>query len=279
MSDQELLSVQWPQPFDGTPDAVVIWLHGLGADASDFPPTVPYLELNDQQNVLFLFPNAPVVPVTVNGGWEMRAWYDILLMEQNQRVINEDDLEASVRRLEAIVVNAINQGVPANRIFLVGFSQGGAVAYEAALRISPNIGGVVAMSTYLARELHTIEVAASSQLPILVLHANTIHRFEQQVTQVFAEFTLAASNLIEQGFDHMGKFGDVIKAECTGPTFDGVCGSEDGIDRLVVFGIQIQEAIFHDIKPFEALLQEGWNKLGQINAHEGSPHYFFQRSH
>ena len=172
MSDQELLSVQWPQPFDGTPDAVVIWLHGLGADASDFPPTVPYLELNDQQNVLFLFPNAPVVPVTVNGGWEMRAWYDILLMEQNQRVINEDDLEASVRRLEAIVVNAINQGVPANRIFLVGFSQGGAVAYEAALRISPNIAGVVAMSTYLARELHTIEVAASAQLPILVLHGD-----------------------------------------------------------------------------------------------------------
>jgi phospholipase/carboxylesterase len=172
MSDQQTLSLQWPSSFESTPDAVVIWLHGLGADAADFPPAVPYLGLAETRNIQFIFPNAPVVPVTVNGGWEMRAWYDILLMEPNQRVIREEDLDASVRRIETLVVNAMNSGVAANRIFLVGFSQGGAVAYEAGLRISPNIGGVVAMSTYLARELHTVDVAASVQLPILVLHGD-----------------------------------------------------------------------------------------------------------
>ena len=151
------------------PDAAVIWLHGLGADASDFPPTVPYLNLDKSLSIKFIFPNAPEVPVTVNGGWVMRSWYDILRMGAD-REINEKDLLASVARIDQMISSLSEEGISAERILLVGFSQGGAVVYEVALSSNQKMGGVAAMSTYLPRPLTRIAPKAAKSLPILMLH-------------------------------------------------------------------------------------------------------------
>ncbi len=150
-------------------DAAVIWLHGLGADASDFPPTIPYLKLDNSLSIKFVFPNAPEKPVTVNGGWVMRSWYDILRMGAD-REINEQDLLASVARINQAVSALIEEGIPAHRILLVGFSQGGAVAYEAALTGLHSLAGVAAMSTYLPRTIEEVAPKADKFLPILSLH-------------------------------------------------------------------------------------------------------------
>ena len=102
--------------------AVVIWLHGLGADGHDFVPVVPHLGLPDQLAVRFIFPQAPVQPVTVNNGYPMRAWYDILAMGAS-REINEQTLFESVVRINQLISDQIDQGISPDRILLVGFSQ------------------------------------------------------------------------------------------------------------------------------------------------------------
>jgi len=151
------------------PDATIIWMHGLGADASDFPPTLPYLSLPESLKIRFLFPNAPVRPVTVNGGYEMRSWYDILKMG-SVREINPSQLDESISRINQMIDDQISAGINAQRILLVGFSQGGAVAYETGLQSSTAIGGIAAMSTYLPRQLASLAVTASTTLPVLILH-------------------------------------------------------------------------------------------------------------
>lgn len=163
------------QTIEPAQDAVasVIWLHGLGADGSDFVPAVPLLELSESLPVRFLFPNAPVRPVTVNGGWPMPAWYDILEMNIDRR-IDEVSLDESAEQIGALIEQELARGIPADRIFLFGFSQGGAVAYHTALRYPQRLGGVVALSTYLATaarmadELHP----ANAELPLLVCHGS-----------------------------------------------------------------------------------------------------------
>ncbi|NVK43384.1 MAG: carboxylesterase [Oceanospirillaceae bacterium] len=163
------------QTIEPAQDAVasVIWLHGLGADGSDFVPAVPLLELPASLPVRFLFPNAPVRPVTVNGGWPMPAWYDILEMNIDRR-IDEASLDESAEQIGALIEQELARGIPAERIFLFGFSQGGAVAYHTALRYPHRLGGVVALSTYLATaarmadELHP----ANAGLPLLVCHGS-----------------------------------------------------------------------------------------------------------
>lgn len=151
-------------------DSVVIWMHGLGAGGSDFPPAIPYLSLPESLKVRFMFPNAPVRPVTINGGFEMRSWYDILSMEAGGREINAQQLQQSVAQVQRLIDEYIEQGIAAQRIFLVGFSQGGAVAYEAGLTYPQALGGIVAMSTYLPRSLDEVAPVAPTALPILTLH-------------------------------------------------------------------------------------------------------------
>ncbi|MBY4678014.1 alpha/beta hydrolase [Marinobacterium arenosum] len=135
----------------GQADAVVIWLHGLGADGHDFVPVVPWLKLPPQLAVRFIFPQAPVRPVTVNNGWPMRAWYDILSMGQG-REIDEASLQQSVEQIGALVAEQIAGGIAPERILLVGFSQGGAVAYQLGLSYPQGLAGVAALSTYLATD-------------------------------------------------------------------------------------------------------------------------------
>ncbi len=127
-------------------DASVIWLHGLGADGNDFVPVIPALGLGEC-GIRFLFPHAPVRPVTVNGGLPMRAWYDILAMGA-ERKVNEAQLVEAADAVWALIEREQQRGVASERIVLVGFSQGGAVAYHCALRATEPLAGLAALSTY-----------------------------------------------------------------------------------------------------------------------------------
>jgi phospholipase/carboxylesterase len=151
------------------PELGVIWLHGLGADGHDFEPLVP--ELGLRFPVRFVFPHAPVRPVTINGGMAMRAWYDILGFGRDVR---EDaaGIRASAAALSRLIDREVERGIPAERVVLAGFSQGGAVALHTALREPRALGGVVALSTYLplAATLAQERSAANAAVPILMAH-------------------------------------------------------------------------------------------------------------
>jgi len=147
------------------PQAAVIWLHGLGADGHDFEPIVPELRL--KQAVRFVFPHAPVQPVTINQGMRMRAWYDIFQFGGGR----EDD--KGIRASQALIVKLIEeQPVPPEKIVLAGFSQGGAIALQTALRYPKPLAGIMALSTYLplAATLAAERGAANAQIPIFMAH-------------------------------------------------------------------------------------------------------------
>ena len=151
------------------PQAAVIWLHGLGADGADFEPIVPELGLAAQPAVRFVFPHAPVRPVTINQGMRMRAWYDIL-----QRGGGPED-EAGLRASQKLTDELIrDQGMPANRIVLAGFSQGGAVTLLAGLRYPERLAGLLALSTYLplAGKLSAERSEANRDVPIFMAHGS-----------------------------------------------------------------------------------------------------------
>jgi phospholipase/carboxylesterase len=153
------------------PTHSIIWLHGLGADGHDFAPIVPELVAKDWPALRFVFPHAPVRPVTVNGGVPMRAWYDIAGFDLLSRQ-DEAGIRASIAATEALIAREQERGVPSERIVLAGFSQGGAIALAAGLRHAQKLAGIVALSTYvpmgasLAAERH----AANAATPIFWGH-------------------------------------------------------------------------------------------------------------
>lgn len=151
--------------------ATVIWLHGLGADGWDFVPVVSELGLPDDLPVRFIFPHAPVRPVTVNAGYEMRAWYDIISFTPEGRADVAGLAEASQRVMDYVRAES-EAGVPASRVVLAGFSQGGAVALFAGLRHPERLAGILALSTYLPfpEKLAADKSAANAQVPILMCH-------------------------------------------------------------------------------------------------------------
>lgn len=132
------------------PDPVfsIIWLHGLGADGNDFAPIVPELVDAAWPAIRFVFPNAPVRPVTLNGGTPMRAWYDILSLDRDQAP-DEAGIRDSIASLEQLVARENRRGIPDERIVLAGFSQGGAIVLAGGLRQRRRLAGIVALSTYL----------------------------------------------------------------------------------------------------------------------------------
>ncbi len=152
-----------------TADACVIWLHGLGASGHDFEPIVPYLELPENAGVRFLFPHAPMQPVTVNGGMVMPAWYDILEMDVGRK-IDVSGMVDSSRRIIDLIEAQIAAGIPAERILLIGFSQGGAVAYHTALSYTGQVAGVAGLSTYLGTLDLLTPNEAKASLPIWIAH-------------------------------------------------------------------------------------------------------------
>jgi phospholipase/carboxylesterase len=156
------------------PTAAVIWLHGLGADGHDFEPIVPELELPEARPVRFVFPHAPPQPVTINGGAVMRAWYDVYSLGGVRR---EDD--AGVRRsqagVEALVARERARGVPAARIVLAGFSQGGAIAFQTGLRRPERLAGIMALSTYLPLASTLAAEASAANRAVSIFMAHGLH--------------------------------------------------------------------------------------------------------
>ena len=152
----------------------VIWLHGLGADGSDFPPIVPELGLAGQPGIRFVFPHAPHIPVTCNGGYVMPAWYDIISLAPGSREVDENGIVASRATIRELIARENRRGIPSERIFLAGFSQGGAIAYATALTHPERLAGIIALSTYIpAPALITGEAqAANRDLPIFAAHGS-----------------------------------------------------------------------------------------------------------
>lgn len=172
--DAELLEPRQPA------DACVIWLHGLGASGEDFVPVVPHLKLPDNLNIRYLFPHAPAMPVTCNGGYIMPAWYDILALSET-REINDTDLQQSIARIKDLIQQQMAQGIAPERIVLIGFSQGGAVAYHTALRFPQRLAGLIALSTYLPSP-HLLEQqnrSANQGIPVRIAHGD----FDDMVTE------------------------------------------------------------------------------------------------
>lgn len=131
------------------PDAALIWLHGLGADAHDFEPVVPILSLGPGRPLRFVFPNAPIRPVTINAGMQMRAWYDIGDLDPDGHPEDETGIRAAARSVDALIDAQIALGIGAQRIVLGGFSQGGATALFTGLRYPRRLAGVIGLSCYL----------------------------------------------------------------------------------------------------------------------------------
>jgi phospholipase/carboxylesterase len=150
----------------------VIWMHGLGADGSDFVPVVPELGLPDKLGVRFIFPHAPAMPVTCNGGYVMPAWYDIQSLDEDGRRADERGVIASRNAIRALIARENARGVPCDHIVLAGFSQGGAIAYTTALTHPETLAGVVALSTYIpSTDLIALEAApANASTPIFAAH-------------------------------------------------------------------------------------------------------------
>ena len=153
-------------------DACVIWLHGLGASGDDFVPVVPELQLPATLGVRFVFPHAPVIPVTINGGMVMPAWYDILTLAGAERQLDTAQLMASVDAIAGIIADQRERGIASERIVLAGFSQGGAVAYQLALSYPEPLGGLMTMSTYFPTSETLLPSAANALLPIHVFHGS-----------------------------------------------------------------------------------------------------------
>ena len=152
------------------PQAAVIWLHGLGADGHDFEPIVPELRLPASKPVRFIFPNAPQRPVTINNGMRMRAWYDILQLGGGAE--DEAGIRDAQGLLEDLISRETGKGIPHSKIVLAGFSQGGAIVLQTALRQRERLAGVMALSTYLplAKTLEKERTSKNSALPIFMAH-------------------------------------------------------------------------------------------------------------
>lgn len=133
------------------PTAAVIWMHGLGADGNDFVPIVNELDLSGAPAIRFVFPHAPMRPVTINNGYVMRAWYDVSFgdLEGHSRKADEKGVRESQAQIGALIARENGRGIAANRTVLAGFSQGGAVALQTGLRYPEALAGVMALSTYL----------------------------------------------------------------------------------------------------------------------------------
>ncbi|MEO7728639.1 MAG: alpha/beta hydrolase [Burkholderiales bacterium] len=180
------------------PTAAVIWLHGLGADGNDFAPIVPELRLARAPAIRFIFPHAPMMPVTINNGQVMRAWYDVSFgdLEGNTRRADEKGVRASQASVDALIEREVARGVEKRMIVLAGFSQGGAIALQTGLRHPQRLAGIMALSTYLplAGQLAAEAAAANKDVPIFYAHGN----YDQVIPLAMA--TASRDKLTAEGY-------------------------------------------------------------------------------
>lgn len=168
MTELSCIEITPSQPALGS----IIWLHGLGADGNDFVPIVQELQLPASLSLRFVFPNAPIMPVTINNGYRMPAWFDIVSMSIDQR-IDQVGIHRSVKLLENLIEKEIKLGIPAEKIVLAGFSQGAVIALTTGLQYAKKLGGVLALSGYLpfAEQLvHADITKINRATPIFIGH-------------------------------------------------------------------------------------------------------------
>ncbi|MRX28028.1 alpha/beta hydrolase [Kangiella sp. HZ709] len=194
MSESKLLDSVILEP-KSEHKATVIWLHGLGADGHDFEPIVPQLQLPESLGIKFIFPHAPIIPVTINNGYPMRAWYDIRNADLAQRE-DQKGVKQSAGFIMEFIQAELDNGIPADKIILAGFSQGGAVTLHLATRLDFKIAGVIALSTYLTMADHLAEEKADANLatPIFMAHGSQ----DPVVPMQRAQFS--AKTLTDSGF-------------------------------------------------------------------------------
>ena len=149
--------------------ASVIWLHGLGADGHDFEPIVPELGLPADAAIRFIFPHAPAIPVTINAGYVMPAWYDILDISIDRKV-DVAQLMSSARAIQRFIDREVERGVDSTNIVVAGFSQGGAVAIQAALTYPKRLAGLLGLSTYFATADSIQPDPVTAGLPVNICH-------------------------------------------------------------------------------------------------------------
>ena len=156
------------------PAATIIWMHGLGADGNDFVPIVRELDLAGLPGIRFMFPHAPMRPVTINNGYVMRAWYDISFgdLEGRSRKADEAGVRESQRQIGDLILRENSRGIACDRIVLAGFSQGGAIALQTGLRYGEILAGVMALSTYLplSETFAQEATAANAKTPVFMAH-------------------------------------------------------------------------------------------------------------
>jgi phospholipase/carboxylesterase len=165
MSDTQTVEVET----GAEPSASVIWLHGLGADGHDFEPIVPELRMPDTLPLRFVFPHAPVRPVTINGGMAMRAWYDIISFDRGGPV-DSAGIKESTATLEALITREEQRGIESGRIVVAGFSQGGAIAINTVLRTQRKLAGLMGLSTWLALPDALQRDAVDTSTPVFMAH-------------------------------------------------------------------------------------------------------------
>ena len=164
-----LPSVELESPLGVEVNAAIIWLHGLGADGNDFAPIVSQLATPDNFGIRYVFPHAPSIPVTINNGLVMPAWYDIKGLDSD-RHIEDKAVQQSAQRVHNLIDREVQRGVPSERIIVAGFSQGGAVAFEAALPYPKSLGGIMALSSNFATA-DTIDIdPIHNTIPIMICH-------------------------------------------------------------------------------------------------------------
>ena len=168
------------------PVGSVIWLHGLGADGHDFEPIVPELHLPAELPLRFVFPHAPVRPVTINGGMHMRAWYDIVTLDAEGRA-DAKGVHESTALLEGLIAREKERGIDAEKIVIAGFSMGGAIAINTALHTKESLAGMLALSTYLPLPSEVADSAGERALPVFMAHGTFDPMLPMQWGQASAE--------------------------------------------------------------------------------------------
>ena len=181
------------------PTTSIIWMHGLGADGNDFAPIVPELELDGLAAIRFIFPHAPMQPVTINNGYVMRAWYDVSCgdLEGRSRQADEKGVRASQAAISKLIARENQRGIASRNIVVAGFSQGGAIALQTGLRHPERLTGVMALSTYLplAASLAAEASAANKDIPIFFAHGT----YDPVIP--FAMATSSRDQLVELGYN------------------------------------------------------------------------------
>ena len=190
MSDPQSVEVET----GSEPSASVIWLHGLGADGHDFEPIVPELRLPASLPIRFVFPHAPVRPVTLNGGMAMRAWYDIISLDRSGPV-DTDGINGSSEMLEGLVAREQQRGIDPDRIVLAGFSQGGAIAINTVLRSRGTLAGLMALSTWLPLPDALQGGGLNTTTPVFMAHG----QFDPMIPMQYGRS--AADALVGAGFE------------------------------------------------------------------------------